>query len=86
MAVANITLEDGSTIEDIAVPEWLAPHVVSYMDAMEAMQAAGVELAIAAAAHAEAEAVLLSKQQTFSSAQQALNDITAAIAANLGGN
>lgn len=86
MAVAHITLDDGSTIEDIAVPEWLAPHVTDYMAAMATMQAAAAELAVAAAAHAAAEVELLAKQQTFSSAQQALNDITASIAANLGGN
>lgn len=86
MAVANITLDDGSTIEDVAVPEWLAPHITGYLAAMEIMQTAAAEVAVAAAAHAAAEGELLTKQQAFSSAQQALNDITASIAANLGGN
>jgi|JI9StandDraft_1071089.scaffolds.fasta_scaffold25444_4 hypothetical protein len=86
MAVASITLEDGSTIEGIEVPEWLAPHVTTYMDAMAAMQTAAAELAEAVAVHAAAETVLLAKQQAFTSAEQALNDITANIANNLGGN
>lgn len=86
MAIANITLDNGTEINGINVPEWLAPNVVDYLDRIAAVQAAAVEVAVAYQAHTEAEAELLSKQQALASAQQAVNDIMAAIAANIGGN
>ncbi len=86
MALADITLADGSKIEGVVLPDWLAPHVTDYLEAMALVQALSVELAEAAAVHAAAEAALLIKQQAFASAKQALDDITASIAVNIGGN
>lgn len=86
MALADITFADGSKVEGIVLPDWLAPHVTDYLDALAATTAAALEVEVAQAAHAAAEAELLTKQQALASAQQVLDIITAAIAANLGGN
>lgn len=83
MAQADITLSDGSKIKGIEVPDWLAPHVTEYLEALSGVKAAAAEMAIAAAAHGAAEQVLLQKQQEYAAAQQALENITASIAQDI---
>jgi hypothetical protein len=86
MAVAHITLEDGTDLGLVEVPDWMAPNVPDYLTAVDAFRLAASELAEATADRAAAEAVFNSKTHNFKVAQDNVEAIMNHIMRNIGGS
>lgn len=85
MAIANITLDNGTEINGIDVPEWMAPNVPDYLAAVAALQTAAAAFAVATADRAAADAEYNAKSHDFTLARQNVEAIMEQIMQNIGG-
>lgn len=86
MAEAHITLDDGTDLGVIEVPDWMAPNVPAYLDAVDAFRLAAAALAEATANRDAAEAAFNARTQDFKVAQLSVEAIMEQIMQNIGGS